>query len=99
MSVISLTTAKSFLDVIHNADDTKLNMLLDGAEDEAMRFMNRTSMDEWDSDVSSDPLPPSVVVGVLLLLQATYDAGPDDAAKLRMAAEVKLMPYRVEMGV
>lgn len=99
MSEISLSTAKSFLDVIHNADDTKLQMLLDGAEDEAMRFMNRASLDEWDSDVSSDPVPPSVVVGVLLLLQATYDAGPDDADKLRRAAEVKLMPYRCRMGV
>lgn len=99
MSVISLQEAKDFLDVIHNSDDAKLAVLLDAAEDEAREFMNRADLDEWDSDVTSDPVPGSVVIGVLLLLQANYQATPDDAEKLRMAAEVKLMPYRLEMGV
>ncbi len=35
MSLIPLDTAKSFLDVIHDWDDAKLQLLLDGAEDEA----------------------------------------------------------------
>lgn len=99
MSVISLSAAKGFLDVIHNSDDSKLTMLLAGAEDEAMQFMNRVDLEEWDSEVSSEPVPPSVVVGVLLLLQAMYDATPDEAAKLRAAAEVKLMPFRLNLGV
>lgn len=99
MTVLDLQTAKDFLDVIHNADDTKLSVLLDAAEDEARVFMNRDNLTEWDSDVSSDPLPGSVVIGILLLLQASYQATPDEAEKLRLAAEVKLMPYRVQMGV
>lgn len=99
MSAISLSTAKSFLDVIHNADDAKLQTLLDGAEDEAMHFMNRVSLDEWDSDSDADPIPPSVVVAIMLLLQATYQASPDDASKLRAAAEIKLTPFRLCMGV
>ena len=39
MSLIPLDTAKSFLDVIHDWDDAKLQLLLDGAEDEACQFM------------------------------------------------------------
>ena len=93
MSVISLTDAKSFLDVIHNSDDDKLQLLLDGAEDEAAQFLNVTGLDEWTE------LPFSIFIGVLMLLQSNYQASPDDMPKLRAAAESKLMPFRVDMGV
>ena len=93
MSVIALADAKSFLAVIHDSDDVKLQNLLESAEDEAAMFLNVANLDEWTE------LPYSIYIGVLLLLQASYQASPDDIAKLRMAAETKLMPYRVEMGV
>lgn len=100
MSTITLSEAKGFLDVIHSSDDSKLQLLLDAAEDEARAFMNREDLIEWNSNVSStDPVPSSIKIGVLLLLQANYQATPDEADKLRRAAEVKLMPYRLEMGV
>lgn len=93
MSVIALADAKSFLDVIHDADDFKLQNLLESAEDEAAMFLNVGNLDEWTE------LPYSIYIAVLLLLQANYQSSPDDMAKLRMSAETKLMPYRVEMGV
>lgn len=93
MSVIALEDAKAYLDVIHNSDDDKLQNLLDAAEDEAARFLNVENLAEWSE------LPFSIFIGVLMLLQSNYQASPDDMAKLRMAAETKLMPYRVEMGV
>jgi hypothetical protein len=93
VSVISLVDAKSFLDVIHNSDDDKLQLLLDGAEDEAAKFLNVAGLDEWTE------LPFSILIGTLLILQANYQATPDDIPKLRSAAETKLMPYRIEMGV
>lgn len=93
MSVISLADAKSFLDVIHNSDDDKLQLLLDGAEDESAKFLNVAGLDEWTE------LPFSILIGTLLILQANYQATPDDIPKLRSAAETKLMPYRVEIGV
>ena len=93
MSVIALADAKSFLDVIHDSDDMKLQNLLESSEDEAARFLNVGNLDEWTE------LPYSIYIGVLLLLQSNYQASPDDIPKLRMAAETKLMPYRVEMGV
>lgn len=106
MSLIPLETAKGFLDVIHDFDDDKLQMLLDGAEDEACQFMWRESLDGLcvcgepsESEPSEPVLPPGVVAGVMLLLQASYQASPDDIPKLRAAAEVKLMPYRCGLGV
>lgn len=100
MSVISLETAKDFLSVIHSADDVKLQLLLNAAEDEAREFMNRADLIEFDSNVSTtDSVPDSIVMGVMLLLQANYQATPDEIPKLRQAAETKLMPYRIEMGV
>lgn len=104
MSVLPLTDAKTFLDVIHGADDAKLQILLDGAEGEALHFMNRSAF-SGGCDIAIEPpsepdvMPASVKIGVLLLLQASYQATPDDAAKLRNAAEIKLMPYRCWMGV
>jgi len=41
MSIITLSHAKAFLDVIHSADDAKLQDLLDAAEDEAVQYMGR----------------------------------------------------------
>ncbi len=102
MSIITLETAKTFLDVIHSADDVKLQMLLDGAEDEAIQFMNRTDLTEWDSEIAVNSeylMPIGVVVAVMLLLQASYQAGVDEIGKLRQAAETKLMPYRLYVGV
>lgn len=93
MSVIALADAKSFLNIIHDSDDVKLQNLLESAEDEAAMFLNVANLAEWTE------LPYSIYIGVLLLLQASYQSSPDDMAKLRMAAETKLMPYRVEMGV
>ena len=108
MSVISLDTAKAMLDVIHNADDAKLQLLLDGAEDEAVQFMNRGMLEPSPAAILVDgvlvvapPLekpPASMVVGVLLLMQASYQASPEDAEKLRRAAEVKLHPFRIGLG-
>lgn len=108
MSLIDLADAKAFLDVIHSADDPKLQMLLDGAEDEALAFMNRKTFSgacaatvdgEEGEPTDPDVMPASVKVAVLLMLQATYQATPDDAQKLRKAAEVKMMPHRCGMGV
>lgn len=101
MSIITLEIAKQYLDVIHNSDDAKLQRLLDGAEDEAAQYMNRSLSDLFPEEVSSenpDDLPGSVLLGVMLLLQAAYQATPDDAEKLRRAAEVKLAPYRCGWG-
>lgn len=109
MSVIALSTVKAYLRVTHNSDDALLRDLLDGAEDEALRFLNRTELPglpyALPEDSSSEPditteiaVAASVVIAVALLVSGDYDAEPDDRAKIRAAAEAKLIPYRTEMG-
>lgn len=111
MSVISLATIKADLRVTHNADDALLQVLLDAAEDECLRFLNRTQLptlpvdnpdDLSSEDVpsSGDPLAPSVYAAVCLLMRALYDTNTaDEITKLRHCAETILMPYRVGLGV
>lgn len=111
MSVISLDIAKRRLRVIHNADDEDLQQALDSAEAEACRYVNRTYLptlpQDWpcsevseDVPSSEDPVAPDVIDGVLLLVKASYEATtPDEVAGYRAAAEVKLHPYRLHLGV
>lgn len=110
MSLITLAEAKNFLNVIHSGDDSKIQMLLDGAEDEALQFMNRDSFDELcecdsESASSSEPssegglMPASVKSVILFLLEAAYEGTPQDMENVRQVAETKLMPYRCRLGV
>lgn len=104
MALVTLTEAKDFLDVIHSSDDTKLQLLLDGAIDEACDYIGYTTPDDYQDylDSSENPFgdtPSGFKVGVLLLLQANYQAPVDDIQKLRDAAEVKLFPYRIDFGI
>lgn len=109
MSDLTLVEVKKYLDVIHNADDDKLRLLLEAAEDEARNFMDRDNLTDWegccDSEsisseaVSEIAMPASVRLGILILVQAAYQASPADMEQLRKVAEVKLMPYRCRLGV
>lgn len=98
MSTITLDQAKQFLDVIHDEDDAKLQLLLNAAEDEACQFMGRESLTILLDETTAE-LPASITMGVMILLQANYQATPEDAAKLRKAAEIKLTPYRIGWGI
>ena len=98
MSTISLEQAKQFLDVIHDEDDAKLQLLLNAAEDEACQFMGGESLTILLDETTAE-LPASITMGVMILLQANYQATPEDAAKLRKAAEIKLTPYRIGWGI
>ncbi|MCU7998129.1 head-tail connector protein [Shewanella sp. SM95] len=98
MSTITLEQAKQFLDVIHDEDDAKLQLLLNAAEDEACQFMGRESL-TIQLDETTAELPASITMGVMILLQANYQATPEDAEKLRKAAEIKLTPYRIGWGI
>lgn len=115
MSDLTLGDVKKYLDVIHSADDDKLQMLLDAAEDEAMQFMDRKNLTDWGSrcgelvselaseipsEVASEaPMPASVRLGILILVQAAYQASPDEQEQLRNVAEKKLFPFRCRLGV
>lgn len=50
MSIISLATVKAALRVTHSSDDALLQALIDGAEQEAMRYLNRTELPTLPQD-------------------------------------------------
>lgn len=113
MSEISVATVKAYLRVIHGGDDALLQQLVDSAEDEAARFLNRDHLptlpldypggsesSSEDTPSSEDPVAPSVVEAVCLLVKAAYEATtPAEVAAYRQAAEWKLQPYRARLGV
>ena len=110
MSVIALATVKAYLRVTHTSDDTLLQVLLDAAEDEALRFMNRSELpglpydlpedSSSESDIDTEPsVAPSVLLGVCLLVRAQYDEPDGDKLSAwRRSAETILQPCRTEMG-
>ncbi len=111
MSTIDLAIAKRRLRVIGGHADADIQQALDGAEQEACRYMNRTQLptlpQDWPDSESSEPAPssadpvaPDAVEGVLLLVLAAFNAAtPDEVAGYRRAAEIKLHPYRLNLGV
>lgn len=111
MSTISLTVAKQRLKIIHDWDDDDVQQALDGAEQEALRFLNRdylptlpldypSSEQSEDIPSSEDPVVADVIEGVLLLTMANYEPlTPAEVEGYRKAALVKLAPYRVQMGI
>lgn len=111
MGIVTLQEAKRWLRVIHSGDDTLITELIEQAEDEALRFLNRTEPPtlplDYPSDSSSedvpsseDPAARSYAKAVLILVQASYsEPDPDKQAKMRSNAETVLMPYRRGLGV
>lgn len=97
MSITQVEVAKQYLGVIYTGDDESLQLLLDAAEDEALQFLDiGDDLGELQDD--ENKLPASVTLGILILLQASYQASPVDAEQLRKIAETKLFPYRKNLG-
>lgn len=112
MSAVTLDEMKAYLRITHNADDVLLQSLIDGAEDEALMYLDRESLpkrgdsasDEADSNLpdpasDADDLAPVVRIGIYLIVQSLYegkDASEVDAC--RRAAETKWQPYRGKWG-
>jgi hypothetical protein len=109
--VIDIEVVKRRLHVVHDADDEMIQQILDGAEDEARTYMNRSELptlpqdwpeSEGEEEVpsSDDPVAPSVVEGICLLVMAGYGATTgDEMLTLRNVALRKLDPYRIGLGV
>lgn len=104
MALVTLQQAKDYLNVIHNFDDAKIQLALDAAHDEAIQFLGYDKLADFEAFLASaenpyDNPPASVQQGVLALVDANYQATVPDAEGLRDIAEVKLMPFRIELGV
>lgn len=94
MSQITVAEAKRYLRVIGTAFDTLLQELIDAAEQEACRFLNRENLPtlplEYPAESSSegayseetpsseDPVTPDVRIAVLRLVQAEFEGAKPD---------------------
>ncbi len=113
MSKITLDTVKAFIQVTHDSDNARLQRMLDGAEDEALRYLELDTLPRLgaacpDCEPTSgvepvsdaDDVAPVVVTGICILVQAVYDAGTAAEVKeMRRIAFDMLSPYRCGMGV
>lgn len=112
MSVVVLADVKAHLRVTHTSDDGYLQQLLDGAESEALQFLDRDSLprigedcpDECDTARVENPvsdgdtLPAAVRLAIFLMVQVEYDAQPADREAMRKAWQQKLWPFRCRLG-
>lgn len=94
--MITLADVKRFLTVIHDYDDEKLSLILEGAINEALNYCNLDSLDDITVD---GVVPRDFQMGVMLLCQGDYNLGVNSLPALRKAAETKLHPYRKGIGV
>lgn len=110
MSILTLASLKLSLPLTHSMDDADLQRLLDGAEAEACRFLNRSGLPTLPyslpepGDVETVPTDSTVAAdvrdAVFLLVRSRYDENDgDQIAKYRSAAETMLQPYRTMIGV
>lgn len=112
MSVVSLATVKAWLRQTHDSDDALLRQLLDGAEDEALRYLGLTALPRAGAACACDPVSgadpvsdaddvaPIVRNGICALVQANYDGGTaDEIERMRQVAFGMLRPYRCDWGV
>lgn len=109
--MITIDMIKQDLRIIHDADDSILQIYLNAAIDEALRYMNRTELPTLPYDLpeesstedepsTGDPIAASVYAAIFLSVRAKYEGM--DAAQiegLRKAFEVLLQPYRTEIGI
>lgn len=109
MSSVDLATVKAWLRVIHTADDVLIQNLIDQAEDEALRFLDRSypptlpvdyPSESEDVPSSGDPSAASWEKAICILVQQAYEqTDPDKANRMRLNVETVLFPYRRLLGV
>lgn len=89
--MISLDTIKHALRITHAEDDALLSRLLASAESECLRFLDIAELPDL-ADY------PDIEQGIILMIQADYDADPLERNQYRRAAETMWMPYREELS-
>jgi hypothetical protein len=107
--MISIEEVKLALRVTHNADDALLQRLIDSAEQECLRFLNRSELPTLPYEIpdcsteevvsSSDPITPDVINGIILIVQQDYDGAPETREASRSAATSLWWPYRAHIGI
>jgi hypothetical protein len=94
-----LADVKKALRQTHDEDDDLLARQIQSASYECISFLNLSLESDEEAIDAITELPPSVLNGVILMVQADYDGNPLERDKLRRAAEALWQPYRNQLGV
>ena len=86
--MISLDELKLALRVSNDDEDAEIQRKLDAAIAECARYLNGTLL----------PTPQDVVTGIVLIVQADYEADPLLRKEYRATAQSLWNQYRVEVG-
>lgn len=89
--MITVDDIKQTLRVSSGTDDDLLTRLIASAADECMRFTGLTEINSSSND--------DLLQGMAIMVQADYDANPQERVRYRNAAETLWMPYRDGLGV
>ena len=86
---VSLADLKAFLRVTHDEDDALLASLMSAAEDELLRYLERSEL----------PDAASVDLAIKFLCRASYDAETaDESARWRDVARTTAHSWRTGIG-
>ena len=86
---VSLADLKAFLRVTHDEDDALLASLMSAAEDELLRYLERSEL----------PDAASVDLAIKFLCRASYDAETaDESARWREVARTTAHSWRTGIG-
>jgi len=102
MSYVTLDEAKDQVSIPRedDADDERLQRLIDAAEAWAENFLNAPLGDYEESPVESPPaLPEDLKSGILLHVEAEFDRDMANFDTIMKRAHDLLWPYRVQVGV
>jgi len=94
-----LADVKKALRQTHDEDDDLLTRQIQSASYECVSFLNLTLESDQEAIDALVELPPSVMNGVILMVQADYEGNPLDREKLRRTAEALWQPFRDNLGV
>lgn len=102
----ALDDVKAALRVTHSLDDALLTRLISSATREYFAFVDPDQLPVGpEIESSSDSpdgeafVPEDAFNGIVLMVQADYDASPLDRERIRQAAERLWMPYRKGLGL
>lgn len=111
MIELDLQKLKDYLQVIVDDDDSMLKEILEGQEDYARGYMNRSELpreeadrvseSDSEADASSEgDVAKGVQQAIFILCEIRYDKPPpQDAQAMRVEAENMLWQYRIQLGV
>lgn len=104
MPLVSLETAKGHLRVLHDDDDTVIQLYLSAAESIVVEYVDRVVLPEGETlpvdDATAINVTPPITAAILLLVGDLYEnreTDPDATgdAVLPKAARALLAPWRV----